>query len=200
MRIPSCIDLLPCHLFVSHVLIFFLYVYILNKWFLISDFWLLAQQEHSQPGDPYKSYADTELLIQGMIGPGQWMLVEPIKFVYSKQREQQPKPAIDKWWHTRSLLSQVCCYWIEVWLTRLPSCTLLWRHNGVDGVSNHQPHHCLLNRLFRRRSKKTSYIFYLTLMTNFPGCPLSANALAYAHARASFWMKLICIIICKDEQ
>ena len=24
------------------------------------------------------------------------------------------------------------------------------------GVSNHQPHHCLLNRLFRRRSKKTS--------------------------------------------
>ena len=37
MRIPSCIDLLPCHLFVSHVLIFFLYVYILNKWFLISE-------------------------------------------------------------------------------------------------------------------------------------------------------------------
>ena len=28
--------------------------------------------------------------------------------------------------------------------------TLLWRHNGRDGVSNHQPHHCLLNRLFRR--------------------------------------------------
>ena len=25
-----------------------------------------------------------------------------------------------------------------------------------DGVSNHQPHHCLLNRLFRRRSKQTS--------------------------------------------
>ena len=25
-----------------------------------------------------------------------------------------------------------------------------------DGVSNHQPHDCLLNRLFRRRSKKTS--------------------------------------------
>ena len=27
---------------------------------------------------------------------------------------------------------------------------------GSDGVSNHQPHHSLLNRLFRRRSKKTS--------------------------------------------
>ena len=34
--------------------------------------------------------------------------------------------------------------------------TLRWRHNGRDGVSNHQPHDCLLNRLFRRRSKKTS--------------------------------------------
>ena len=34
--------------------------------------------------------------------------------------------------------------------------TLQWRHNGRDGVWNHQPQHCLLNRLFRRRSKKTS--------------------------------------------
>ena len=34
--------------------------------------------------------------------------------------------------------------------------SLLWRHNGHDGVSNHQPHDCLLNRSFRRRSKKTS--------------------------------------------
>ena len=33
---------------------------------------------------------------------------------------------------------------------------LRWRHNGRDSVSNHQPHHCLLSRLFRRRSKKTS--------------------------------------------
>ena len=30
------------------------------------------------------------------------------------------------------------------------------RHNECDGVSNHQPHYCLLNRLFRRRSKKIS--------------------------------------------
>ena len=33
--------------------------------------------------------------------------------------------------------------------------TLLWRHNGHDGVSNHQPRHCWLNHLFRHRSKKT---------------------------------------------
>ena len=34
--------------------------------------------------------------------------------------------------------------------------TLQWRHNDHGSVSNHQPHGCLLNRLFRRRSKKTS--------------------------------------------
>ena len=33
---------------------------------------------------------------------------------------------------------------------------LQWRNNGRDCVSNHQPHHCLLNRLFGRRSKKTA--------------------------------------------
>ena len=30
---------------------------------------------------------------------------------------------------------------------------LQWRHNERDGVSNHQPNDCLLNRLFGRRSK-----------------------------------------------
>ena len=35
-----------------------------------------------------------------------------------------------------------------------PLTSLQWRHNGCDGVSNHQPHDCVLNRLFRRRSKK----------------------------------------------
>ena len=36
--------------------------------------------------------------------------------------------------------------------------SLQWSHNGWDGVSNHQPHDCLLNRLIRRRSKKTSQL------------------------------------------
>ena len=34
--------------------------------------------------------------------------------------------------------------------------SLRWHHNGRDSVSNHQPYDCLLNRLFRRRWKKTS--------------------------------------------
>ena len=33
---------------------------------------------------------------------------------------------------------------------------LQWRHNERDSVLNHQPNDCLLNRLFRRRSKKAS--------------------------------------------
>ena len=40
--------------------------------------------------------------------------------------------------------------------SRLSISSLQWRHSGRDGVSNHQPHDCLLNRLFRGRSKKTS--------------------------------------------
>ena len=45
---------------------------------------------------------------------------------------------------------------VTLWNSRFCHMTLQWRHNGRDGVSNHQPQHCLLNRLFGRRSKKTS--------------------------------------------
>ena len=45
---------------------------------------------------------------------------------------------------------------------------LRWRHNGHDAVSNHQPHDCLLNRLFRHRSKQTSKL-RVTLCGEFTG-------------------------------
>ena len=41
-------------------------------------------------------------------------------------------------------------------VTHIQRSPLQWRHNECVDVSNHQPHHCLLNHLFRRRSKKTS--------------------------------------------
>ena len=48
--------------------------------------------------------------------------------------------------------------------------SLHWRHNDHDGVSNHHPHGCLLNRLFRRRSKKTSKLRVTGLYAgNSPG-------------------------------
>ena len=39
---------------------------------------------------------------------------------------------------------------------RILHSSVQWRHNGHDSVSNQQSYNCLLNRLFRRRSKKTS--------------------------------------------
>ena len=48
--------------------------------------------------------------------------------------------------------------------------SLHWRHNGRDSVSNHQPHDCLLNGLFGRRSKKTWKLRVIGLcMGNSPG-------------------------------
>ena len=45
---------------------------------------------------------------------------------------------------------------IYVWNYQNGSGALQWRHNGCDGVSNHQRLDCLLNRLFKPRSKKIS--------------------------------------------
>ena len=48
--------------------------------------------------------------------------------------------------------------------------SLWWRHNDHDSVSNHQPDECLLNRLFRRTSKKTSKLRVTGLCVgNSPG-------------------------------
>ena len=48
--------------------------------------------------------------------------------------------------------------------------TLRWRHNGRDSVSNHQPHDCLLQSLFRPRSKNTSKLRVTGLCAgNSPG-------------------------------
>ena len=46
--------------------------------------------------------------------------------------------------------------------------TLQWRHNERDGVSNHQPRHCLLNRLFRHRSKQTSKLHVTGVWEGWP--------------------------------
>ena len=45
---------------------------------------------------------------------------------------------------------------MNISVLRLFQNPLLWRHNGSDSVPNHQPHDCLLNRLFRQRWKRTS--------------------------------------------
>ena len=60
------------------------------------------------------------------------------------------------WFCNRRKLSQtVVCFMSQVTHTSAPW-SLHWRHNECDGVSNQRRPDCLLNRLFRRRSKKTS--------------------------------------------
>ena len=41
--------------------------------------------------------------------------------------------------------------------------TLQWRHNEPNGVSNHRGLDCLLNTLFRRRTKKTTKLRFAAL-------------------------------------
>ena len=64
-------------------------------------------------------------------------------------------------------ISQVTCHSSEDWAPTDE--TLQWRQNGHNVVSNHQPRDCFLNRLFRRRSKKTSKLRVTYLSTNGVG-------------------------------
>ena len=67
--------------------------------------------------------------------------------------------------------------------------TLQWHHNGHDGIWNHQPHHCLLNRLFGRRSKKTSKLCVTGLCVgNSPGtCEFPAQMASKAENVSIWW-------------
>ena len=67
--------------------------------------------------------------------------------------------------------------------------TLRWRHNGHDCVSNHQPRHCLLNRLFERSSKKTSKLRVTGLCVgNSPGTgEFPAQRASYAENVSIWW-------------
>ena len=48
---------------------------------------------------------------------------------------------------------------------------LRWRNNGCDGVSNHQPHHCLLDRLFGADQRKHQSSASLALVWGPVNCP-----------------------------
>ena len=81
------------------------------------------------------------------------------------QQSQKATKVGKIWFQVRSvstsLLWPLGCdeQWTSIHCRAVPqvveSALLRWRHNGHNGVSNHQPHDCLLKRLFRR-SKKTS--------------------------------------------
>ena len=64
------------------------------------------------------------------------------------------------------------------------------RRNGHGGVSNHQPHHCLLNRLFGCRSKKTSKLCVTGLCAgNSPGTGEFPAQMASNAENVSIWWR-----------
>ena len=74
---------------------------------------------------------------------------------------------------------------ILIWLL-----TIWWRHNGHDGVSNHQPRHCLFNRLFGCRSKKTSTLCVSGLCAgNSPGTGEFPAQMASNAENVSIWWR-----------
>ena len=67
---------------------------------------------------------------------------------------------------------------------------LQWRHNGLDRVSNHQSHHCLLSRLFGRRTKKTSKLRATGLCEGkSPGTGELPSQMASNAENVSIWIR-----------
>ena len=87
------------------------------------------------------------------------------------------------WWRRHRLLNTgrflLCTPW--AWQ---------WRHNDNDSVSNHQPHGCLLNRLFGRWSKKTSKLRVTGLCAgNSPGTGEFPAQMASNAENISIWWR-----------
>ena len=74
--------------------------------------------------------------------------------------------------------------------TSISNVSLWWHHNGYDGVSNHQPHHSLLNRLFGYWLKKTSKLCVTGLCAgNSPGTVEFPAQMASNAENVSIWWR-----------
>ena len=97
------------------------------------------------------------------------------------------------WFHTDFRLFHL--HWhdkknpvINAWHGNVVSLQL--RHNGRDSVSNHQPHDCLLNRLFRRRWKKTSKLCVIGFCAgNSPGTGEFPTQMTSNAENVSIWWR-----------
>ena len=72
------------------------------------------------------------------------------------------------------------------------------RHNGCDSVSNHQPPDCLLNPLFRHRSKKTPTLRVIGLCVgNSPGTDTFPAQMASNAENVPIWWRFhVCMNDC----
>ena len=86
-----------------------------------------------------------------------------------------------KYFHSRK------CVWTYRLLNHL---SLRWSHKWCDGVSNHQPHDCLLKTLFGRRSKKRSKFRVTGLCAgNSPGTGEFLAQMACNAENVSIWWR-----------
>ena len=93
-------------------------------------------------------------------------------------------------WCTFSYLWDLSWFWRHCMGSTTSIFPLQWRHNGRDSVSNHQPHDCLLNRLFRRRSKKTPKLRVTGLRAeNPPGIGEFPAQMARSVENVSIWWR-----------
>ena len=97
-------------------------------------------------------------------------------WLYTLNKDGRPGPV--KYWNWESL----------AWRGIMSQ--LLWRHNGRNAVSNDQLHDCLVGRLFRRRSKKTSKLCITGLWAgNSPGTGEFPTQMASNVENVSIWRR-----------
>ena len=90
----------------------------------------------------------------------------------------------------KPLPSSPCCSSMQMPMCRYVPFSLRWRHIERDVVSNHQPHDCSFNHLFRRRSKKTSKVRVIGLYEENSPVTGEFPAQRASHAeKASIWWR-----------
>ena len=126
--------------------------------------------------------------------------INPAKLYWEKKSVKIAKPQALLWsayiacivCQIGQYLSKVkyCFTQNEIWRLGGLLSSLQWRHNGQDGISDHQPHNCLLNCLFRRRSKKTSKLRVTGLCAgNSPGTGEFPTQMASNAENVSIWWR-----------
>ena len=137
-------------------------------WFVICLYLHFRKhQTHLNPLLVWWSFAVRPLLSQGLaafnveISADIWMVVcfNWMDVITQTHRLPDVCEIFDPHNSLKRRFFNVCRYPSCCWLAPLNErhpLPLQWRHNGHYGVSNHQPHHCSLDHIFRLKSKKTS--------------------------------------------
>ena len=71
--------------------------------------------------------------------------------------------------------------------------SLQWRHNGRDGVSNHQPYHCLLQPFIRAQIKEN-----IKAPRHWPLCGEFTAQMASNAENVSIWLRRHVILMIND--